>query len=96
MLHFRIICNSPKFLESWQPNSCYENACSTSGTTASILLVRAGHAYIAHVGNSAVVVALKNSKYGEVPLKAHKLIASHKPDDIRIIWWVRILYTAIF
>ena len=38
---------------------------SSSGTTASILLVVDGPAYITHVGDTAVVLAAENLKYGE-------------------------------
>ncbi|XP_072302610.1 protein phosphatase 1D-like isoform X2 [Eucyclogobius newberryi] len=52
---------------------------STSGTTASVVVIRGVHMYIAHVGDSAVVVGVKESD-SDIALEALELTQDHKPE----------------
>ena len=50
---------------------------STAGTTVSVVILRGRHMFVAHVGDSRVVLA---SNMGET-LKAIPLTKDHKPDN---------------
>ncbi|KAK7925058.1 hypothetical protein WMY93_007368 [Mugilogobius chulae] len=52
---------------------------STSGTTASVVVIRGVHMYIAHVGDSAVVVGVKEND-SDIALEALELTQDHKPE----------------
>lgn len=51
---------------------------STSGTTATIVILRDGKLYVAHVGDSAAVLSCKKDKEFE----AKELTRDHKPEDV--------------
>ena len=51
---------------------------STAGTTASIVLIRGDLMYVAHVGDSAVVVGVKEP--GEKNIRALEVTQDHKPE----------------
>lgn len=52
---------------------------STSGTTASVVVVRGDHLYVAHVGDSAVVLGVQDD--ASVPfVRAVELTQDHKPE----------------
>ncbi|XP_024122144.1 protein phosphatase 1D isoform X2 [Oryzias melastigma] len=52
---------------------------STSGTTASVVVIRGAHMYIAHVGDSAVVVGVKEND-SDITLQALEITQDHKPE----------------
>ncbi|XP_033834655.1 protein phosphatase 1D-like isoform X1 [Periophthalmus magnuspinnatus] len=52
---------------------------STSGTTASVVVIRGVHMYVAHVGDSAVVVGVKEND-SDIALEALELTQDHKPE----------------
>ncbi|XP_047234188.1 protein phosphatase 1D-like isoform X2 [Girardinichthys multiradiatus] len=52
---------------------------STSGTTASVIVIRGVHMYIAHVGDSAVVVGVKEDN-SDIMLQALEITQDHKPE----------------
>ncbi|KAF7668916.1 hypothetical protein LDENG_00274720 [Lucifuga dentata] len=52
---------------------------STSGTTASVIMIRGVHMYVAHVGDSAVVVGVKDSD-SDLTLQALEITQDHKPE----------------
>ena len=52
---------------------------STSGTTATVALLRGRKLYIAQLGDSGLVLAKRNKETGAV--KAHYITPEHKPDD---------------
>ncbi|XP_028323246.1 protein phosphatase 1D-like isoform X2 [Gouania willdenowi] len=52
---------------------------STSGTTASVVVIRGSHMYVAHVGDSAVVVGVKEND-SDITLKALEITQDHKPE----------------
>uniref|UniRef100_A0A8C7YN62 Protein phosphatase, Mg2+/Mn2+ dependent, 1Db n=1 Tax=Oryzias sinensis TaxID=183150 RepID=A0A8C7YN62_9TELE len=52
---------------------------STSGTTASIVVIRGVHMYIAHVGDSAVVVGVREND-SDITLQALEVTQDHKPE----------------
>ncbi|XP_034034674.1 protein phosphatase 1D-like isoform X1 [Thalassophryne amazonica] len=52
---------------------------STSGTTASVVVIRGVHMYVAHVGDSAVVVGLKEND-SDISLQVLELTQDHKPE----------------
>ncbi|KAM9321326.1 protein phosphatase 1D [Gastrophryne carolinensis] len=51
---------------------------STSGTTASIVIIRGNNIYVAHVGDSGVVFGLQNSP--KETMKALEVTQDHKPE----------------
>lgn len=51
---------------------------STSGTTASVVVIRGRHMYVAHVGDSAVVVGEKDDP--KMGLEALEITQDHKPE----------------
>lgn len=51
---------------------------STSGTTASVVVIRRDRVYVAHVGDSAVVLGVQDSP-SEV-LRAEEITQDHKPE----------------
>lgn len=51
---------------------------STSGTTATIVILRDNRLYVAHVGDSAAVVSCKN----DTQYEARELTRDHKPEDL--------------
>ncbi|XP_037543986.1 protein phosphatase, Mg2+/Mn2+ dependent, 1Db [Nematolebias whitei] len=52
---------------------------STSGTTASVVVIRGIHMYVAHVGDSAVVVGVKEND-SDITLQALEITQDHKPE----------------
>uniref|UniRef100_A0A3B5AMQ9 Protein phosphatase 1D-like n=1 Tax=Stegastes partitus TaxID=144197 RepID=A0A3B5AMQ9_9TELE len=52
---------------------------STSGTTASVIVIRGVHMYVAHVGDSAVVVGVKEND-SDIMLQALEVTQDHKPE----------------
>lgn len=52
---------------------------STSGTTASVIVIRGVHMYVAHVGDSAVVVGVKEND-SDIRLQALEITQDHKPE----------------
>ncbi|XP_041865240.1 protein phosphatase, Mg2+/Mn2+ dependent, 1Db isoform X2 [Melanotaenia boesemani] len=52
---------------------------STSGTTASVVVIRGVHMYVAHVGDSAVVVGVKEND-ADITLQALEITQDHKPE----------------
>lgn len=52
---------------------------STSGTTASIVVIRGVHMYVAHVGDSAVVLGVKDND-SDIKLQALEVTQDHKPE----------------
>ncbi|XP_054899327.1 protein phosphatase 1D-like isoform X1 [Poeciliopsis prolifica] len=52
---------------------------STSGTTASVIVIRGVHMYVAHVGDSAVVVGVKEDN-SDITLQALEITQDHKPE----------------
>uniref|UniRef100_A0A3B5L681 Protein phosphatase, Mg2+/Mn2+ dependent, 1Db n=1 Tax=Xiphophorus couchianus TaxID=32473 RepID=A0A3B5L681_9TELE len=52
---------------------------STSGTTASVIVIRGVHMYVAHVGDSAVVVGVKENN-SDITLQALEITQDHKPE----------------
>ncbi|XP_061660135.1 protein phosphatase 1D-like isoform X1 [Syngnathoides biaculeatus] len=52
---------------------------STSGTTASVIVIRGVHMYVAHVGDSAVVVGVKENE-SDITLQALEVTQDHKPE----------------
>ncbi|XP_057676384.1 protein phosphatase, Mg2+/Mn2+ dependent, 1Db isoform X2 [Corythoichthys intestinalis] len=52
---------------------------STSGTTASVIVIRGVHMYVAHVGDSAVVVGVKENE-SSITLQALEVTQDHKPE----------------
>eukprot|EP00358_Blepharisma_japonicum_P003472 CAMPEP_0202949060 /NCGR_PEP_ID=MMETSP1395-20130829/14907_1 /ASSEMBLY_ACC=CAM_ASM_000871 /TAXON_ID=5961 /ORGANISM="Blepharisma japonicum, Strain Stock R1072" /LENGTH=372 /DNA_ID=CAMNT_0049651739 /DNA_START=38 /DNA_END=1153 /DNA_ORIENTATION=+ len=56
-----------------KPESTYD--CMMSGTTATTVLIRNGHIFIGHVGDSRAVLCLKNGEN----IEAKRLTTDHKP-----------------
>ena len=57
---------------------------STAGTTASIVIFRQDHIFVANVGDSTAVLAVNNPDAGEPnqhAVKALVLTKDHKPED---------------
>lgn len=52
---------------------------STSGTTASVIVIRGVHMYVAHVGDSAVVVGEREND-SDIRLQALEITQDHKPE----------------
>uniref|UniRef100_UPI0037E7604E protein phosphatase 1D-like n=1 Tax=Semicossyphus pulcher TaxID=241346 RepID=UPI0037E7604E len=52
---------------------------STSGTTASVIVIRGVHMYVAHVGDSAVVVGVQEND-SDIQLQALEVTQDHKPE----------------
>ncbi|KAM6907386.1 protein phosphatase 1D-like [Xenentodon cancila] len=52
---------------------------STSGTTASVVVIRGVHMYVAHVGDSAVVVGVQENDC-DISLQALEITQDHKPE----------------
>lgn len=52
---------------------------STSGTTASVIVIRGIHMYVAHVGDSAVVVGVQEND-SDITLQALEVTQDHKPE----------------
>ena len=57
---------------------------STAGTTASTVIFRQDHIFVANVGDSTAILALTNPKADQPdqhPVKALVLTKDHKPED---------------
>ena len=57
---------------------------STAGTTASTVIFRDDHIFVANVGDSTAVLAVTNPQQeltGQHPVKAIVLTKDHKPED---------------
>ncbi|XP_056267729.1 protein phosphatase 1D-like isoform X2 [Pseudoliparis swirei] len=52
---------------------------STSGTTASVVVIRGVHMYVAHVGDSGVVVGVQGND-SDITLQALEITQDHKPE----------------
>lgn len=66
-----------KIVETWPKRKDGHN--STSGTTATVVILRANKIYVAHVGDSAAVLAQKkNNQY-----VAEELTEDHKPESVK-------------
>ncbi|XP_034406516.1 protein phosphatase 1D-like isoform X2 [Cyclopterus lumpus] len=52
---------------------------STSGTTASVVVIRGVHMYVAHVGDSGVVVGVQEND-SDITLQALEITQDHKPE----------------
>ena len=76
-------------LATWKRHSTGE--LSTAGTTASTVIFRGDHIFVANVGDSTAVLAVNNphkNQIGQHPVKAIVLTKDHKaedPDEIRTI-----------
>ena len=67
---------------SWQPNKTGD--LSTAGTTASTVIFRKSHIFVANVGDSTAVMGVTNPRYGEPSeprIIAQVLTKDHKPED---------------
>ncbi|XP_003390138.2 PREDICTED: protein phosphatase 1D-like [Amphimedon queenslandica] len=67
---------------SWVPNKTGD--LSTAGTTASTVIFRKNHIYVANVGDSTGIMGVRNPRYGEPgePQIIPKLLTKdHKPED---------------
>ena len=70
------------FAASWQPNKTGD--LSTAGTTASTVIFRKNHIFVANVGDSTAIMGIKNPHYGqpgEASLVAKVITRDHKPED---------------
>lgn len=54
---------------------------STSGTTATIVFIKGSRVYVGHVGDSGLVVGLKNRRRNVEAWEGKKMTRDHKPDD---------------
>ena len=76
-------CYSPLHsLASWKPH--WTGNLSTAGTTASTVIFRKSHIFVANVGDSTAVIAVNNPQFGEPGqprVVAQQLTKDHKPDD---------------
>lgn len=68
-----------KSLASWPKTASGQP--STAGTTASVVIIKDQRLYVAHVGDSGVVVGQKTEDEEEESLKAYCLTVDHKPDS---------------
>ena len=71
---------------------------SIAGTTASLLCIKDSQVFVANVGDSDIVMAIKNHKFGEhgePPLKAVKLTEEHTPKNL-IIRYINNITLVIF
>ena len=69
-------------LASWQPNKTGD--LSTAGTTASTVIFRKNHIFVANVGDSTGIMGVRNPRFGEPgqpQVVAQLLTKDHKPDD---------------
>uniref|UniRef100_A0A915JTK1 PPM-type phosphatase domain-containing protein n=1 Tax=Romanomermis culicivorax TaxID=13658 RepID=A0A915JTK1_ROMCU len=74
-------CNKRyKVSENWPKTASGYN--STSGTTASIAIVKNGKVYIGHVGDSGIVLGEKSDRGHPEKIIAHCLTVEHKPDSV--------------
>ena len=64
------------YLDTWPKRK--DGFHSTSGTTATVVILRDGKLYVAHVGDSAAVLCCKNDK----DFDAQELTRDHKPEDV--------------
>ncbi len=70
------------FTASWKRHKTGE--LSTAGTTASTVIFRGDHIFVANVGDSTAVLAVCNpdrDQEGQHPVKALCLTKDHKPED---------------
>jgi protein phosphatase 1D len=56
---------------------------STAGTTASIAILRNNKLYVAHVGDSAIVIGEQKSKQHDDRFAAHCVTEDHKPESCK-------------
>ena len=69
-------------IASWVPNKTGD--LSTAGTTASTVIFRKNHIYVANVGDSTGIMGVRNPRYGEPgepPIIPKLLTKDHKPED---------------
>ena len=72
----------PPPLASWKTNKMGD--LSTAGTTASIIIFRQNHIFVANVGDSTTILGEVNPKAGEPgqhAVRPRVLTKDHKPDD---------------
>lgn len=77
-----IQCLSLCIIATWQPNKTGD--LSTAGTTASTVIFRKNHIFVANVGDSTAIMGIKNplgDQPGEPPLIAQVITHDHKPED---------------
>lgn len=58
---------------------------STAGTTATTVVIRKSHLFVANVGDSSAVMGLRNplsGKPGQPPIIAWLISCDHKPQDV--------------
>ena len=69
-------------LALWVPNKTGD--LSTAGTTASTVIFRKNHIFVANVGDSTGIMGVRNPRYGEPgepPVIPRLLTKDHKPED---------------
>lgn len=66
-------------IATWKRNKTGD--LSTAGTTASTVIFRQDHIFVANVGDSTAVLAVRNLQPNEHPVKAMVLTKDHKPED---------------
>lgn len=54
---------------------------STSGTTATVVFIKKNRVYVGHVGDSGLVIAMKNSQKNSQAWEGLKMTRDHKPED---------------
>jgi serine/threonine protein phosphatase PrpC len=73
-----LVCST----ETWKRNKTGD--LSTAGTTASTIIFRQDHIFVANVGDSTAILAVDNPLAGQPnqhPVKALVLTKDHKPED---------------
>ena len=70
------------FLETWPKTA--SGLPSTAGTTASIAFIRRGKIYVGHVGDSAIVLGVQDSRDPD-SWECHPLTRDHKQEESRRI-----------
>ena len=84
---FKILCRPVIIiliflLALWIPNKTGD--LSTAGTTASTVIFRKNHIFVANVGDSTGIMGVRNPRYGEPgepPVIPRLLTKDHKPED---------------
>ncbi|ELU09343.1 hypothetical protein CAPTEDRAFT_89262 [Capitella teleta] len=67
------------FVATW-PKTVSGFAC-TAGTTASVVVIKNDKIYVAHVGDSSVVVGSKETSCADPKFRAHLVTIDHKPES---------------
>ena len=79
----RLLCSFCLLTATWRKHRTGD--LSTAGTTASTVLLRDDHMFVAHVGDSTAVLAVNNPMSSQHPVKAVVLTRDHKPEDVEEI-----------